>query len=197
MKRAYFFLLPAFLWLACFTAGAQSYYASLGYSTSAPLGETQDFIGKYSWRGVNFEGQWFMQPQVSLGFYSALNVFYEKTSGDFTDDTRTVSGTQLRYLSALPLLLEGRYHLGEEAGRRPYVGLGLGTMRTWQRTEMGILDANTEEWQFGLAPAAGVLIPVGYGTALNLGLRYHYAFQSGDALNNGYLSISVGVAWMD
>ena len=176
-------------------SNAQKMYTSLSYNTSVPLGDTQDYISKYSWRGVGFEGNWFLNEEFTLGIRIDWNVFHEKTSGDFTDGTNTLSGTQRRNINIIPVLVEGRYHLGENNTLRPYAGIGLGTYRTLQRTEMGIFLADNNNWQFGFAPSVGVLIPVG-PTSLNMSLRYNLALESGDATAHSYLGINLGVAWI-
>ncbi len=178
------------------TASAQEYLFGLSYATAAPLGETADFTSPYSWRGIAMEARWFLNTNAALGFYTAWNVFYEKETGQFVDDTRTVSGTQLRYLNAFPILFEGYYHFGDEtSSARPYVSFGLGTYRTRQRTEMGIFAVETNKWQFGLAPGAGILVPISYGVSAHLGVKYNYAFQAGDALNHSWVGINLGLAW--
>ena len=185
------FLLSVAGQLAC----AQQGYTSLSYNTAAPLGDTKDFIQTYSWRGISLESHWFLSDNVTLGGYLGWNVFYEKTSGDFSEGTQTLSGTQQRYLNAIPLIAEGRYHFGDEGTIRPYLGFGLGTYRTLQRTEMGIFRSENNNWQFGLTPAVGILIPVG-PTALQLGIRYNIAFETDDAIGHSYLGINLGVAWV-
>ena len=76
--------------------GAQDFYFNMNYSMAAPLGETKEYIDSYSWRGINIEGQWMMTPNVSVGYNFGWNVFNEKVTGEFTKDTKTLSGTQLR-----------------------------------------------------------------------------------------------------
>lgn len=183
------------LTVATTSASAQEYLFGLSYATAAPLGETADFTSPYSWRGIAMEARWFLNDNTSLGFFTAWNVFYEKETGRYTEGTRTLSGTQLRYVNAFPILLEGHYHFGSDMGTRPYVSLGLGPYRTRQRTEMGIFAAETNKWQFGLAPGAGILVPVSYGLAVHLGLKYNYVLQAGDALNHSWIGINLGLAW--
>ena len=175
----------------------QSSYTSLMYSTGLAVGETNDFIGNYSWRGVAFESNWFVGDQFSLGFYAGWNVFFEKTTGEFREDTRTLSGTQQRYLNMFPILFDTRFHLGEDYATRPYFGLGVGTYRARQRTEMGVFYSENNEWQFGLAPLIGVLLPVG-NIALNPSIRYNFAFATNNSgsMDRSYLAINVGVAWV-
>lgn len=188
----------AMVTLSTLPSKAQDYLFSLSYNTAAPLGELKDYVGKYSWRGISAEPRWFLNSGVSVGAFFGWNVFYEKLYGSFVDDTRTLTGTQARYVNAFPILVDGHYYLGEPYDIRPYVGLGLGTYRTRQRTEMGIFAVDNNNWHFGLSPSVGVLIPVGYAdSALHLGIRYHKAFKTSDSLDFSYLGINLGFAWLN
>ena len=195
--------LKKLLFLTIFSLGTtwvvaqQNFYFTFNYSPSLPMGDTKDYIDQFSWRGVSIEGHWEGFNNLSIGYYFGWNIFNQKLTGDFVDGTRTLSGTQLRYVNAFPLFLEGRYHLGAQDAVRPYLGVGAGVVRTRQRTEMGIFASNTNTWQFGFAPSAGVLIPVGYSSAINVGAKYNYALKNSKTdFNHSYLSINVGISWM-
>ena len=197
MKLKNIVLLSLFMLSATFLT-AQEFYFNMNYSMAAPLGETKDFIDKYSWRGVNIEGQWMMNPNLSVGYNLGWNVMNQKITGEFTDGTKTLSGTQLRYLNSFPIIIEGRYHIGEsiyDGAVTPYVGAGIGTIYNMQRTEMGIFIVEDKKWQFGVVPAAGVLIPVGYSSMVNVGVKYNYAFKAGDMIAHSFLTINVGYVW--
>jgi len=98
----------------------------------------------YSWRGINIEGQWMISPNISTGYNLGWNVFNEKLTGEFTQDTKTLSGTQLRYLNSFPMMVEGRYHIGElGTTTTPYFGFGVGTIYSEKRTEMGVFVSTT------------------------------------------------------
>ena len=67
---------------------------------------------------------------------------------------------------------------------------------------MGVYRIDNDNWHFGIAPEAGLIIPFGDPTAgLYLSGRYNYAFDSGTALggeeNNfySYWEINVGFAF--
>jgi len=176
---------------------AQEFYFNMNYSTAAALGDTKDYIDKFSWRGVNIEGQWMLNPNLSVGFNFGWNVFNQKVSGSFVDGTNTLTGTQVRYLNSFPLMVETRYHIGElyNDAATPYVGVGLGTIASVQQTEMGVFVVEDKPWQFGIVPAAGVLIPIGFDSMINVGLKYNYAFKTSQYPAISYLSINLGYVW--
>jgi len=195
----YFLVLIVLVFLFPFQSHSQDYLTSLSYNTAAPTGQTQDYISQFSWRGLSFEARTFFDTNISAVVFFGWNVFYEKLRGDFqATDSRTISGTQLRYINAFPMLVEGHYYLGEDFEVRPYFGMGVGTNRTVQRTEMGLFAINNNNWHFALAPSAGFLIPTGnYDTAIHLALRYHYAFKTKDSIDHSWLGINLGIAWMN
>jgi opacity protein-like surface antigen len=176
-------------------ARGQGSFFGLSYNTAMPLGETQEFVDAYSWRGVSMEWRWFLQDRLSAGIFFGWNVFHQKVTGDFELENGALSGTQLRTINAFPILATGHYYFGNELEFRPYVGLGLGTYRTRQRSTMGIFQVETNQWQFGFAPSVGVTFPLGFDLMGNLEVRYNYAIQAGDALNHSYLGINLGLAW--
>lgn len=143
------------------------------------------------------EGQWILTSSISTGFNFGWNIFNEKLSGEFTQGTKTLTGTQLRYINSYPMMIEGRYHIGNfsTSSITPYFGVGVGTIYNEKRTEMGIFVSTTDQWQFGLVPAVGALIPVGFSSMINIGVKYNYAFEAGDMMANSFLTVNVGYVW--
>lgn len=189
-------IITVLMLLIAVTTKGQQYYTSFTYNMSLPTGETADFISAYSWRGFGFEGHGFLSDNITLGGSVGWNVFYEKLSGEFVDETRTVTGTQLRYLNSFPLLFEGRYHFGEDYSTRPYIGAGVGTYYTEQETQMGIWYVEDQAWQFGFAPVVGVLIPV-ESTAINISIKYNAALSTSEVDGRSYLGINIGLGWLN
>ncbi len=168
----------------------------LSYTASLPMGETQEFTDATSWRGASLEWRWFLQENISAGIFFGWNVFHEKESGDFIQGDIAFAGTQLRTVNAFPMLLTGHYYFGDDEALRPYLGLGLGTYRTQQRTTVGILQVDNDNWQWGISPSIGATVPMGYsGLMGNIEVRYNYAPKGGDSLTHSYLGISLGLAW--
>ena len=85
---------------------------------------------------------------------------------------------------------------------RTFVGLNVGTYYILQRLDMGVYRIDNDNWHFGLAPEAGLIIPVGEdNTSIYLGGRYNYAFDSGTALGGSednyysFWEINIGFAF--
>lgn len=185
--------------LTATTASGQDYYFALSYNTASPMGETSDFVDTYSWRGVSAEWRWLVNSNLSAGVFFGWNVFHNKITDDFEreDGDGVISGTQLRTINAFPILATGHYYFGNGYGDSilPYLGLGVGTYRTLQRTSMGIFQDEPKAWQFGFAPSVGIAIPVNYDLFANLEIRYNYALEAGDIPQQSYLGINLGLAW--
>lgn len=178
------------------TLNAQSLYTSLTYNTGLPVGSSSDYISAYSWRGVGFEANWFLNDDMTLGVSTGWNVFYEEKTGEFTQETKTVTGTRQHTINSFPVLMDYRYHFNEPYETRPYVGMGVGAYWINKSDEMGVFYSQYRQFQLGLSPIVGVLIPVGQ-VYLNAGLRYNVAFKTNDdyTMDFTYLGINLGIAW--
>ncbi len=93
-----------------------------------------------------------------------------------------MSGTQIRYINSIPLMLNAHYYIGGKRDQlRPYLGVNVGTYYITQRLDMGVYTLQNDNWHFGIAPEFGFLAEVSRGTYLTASGRYNYAFDSGDS----------------
>jgi hypothetical protein len=190
---------------------AQQRIFSLTYNVSSPQGELHQYIDRTSFRGIGLSSRHFVNSNLALGALLSLEVYNQKIDALFsvqgnidTDGegigrsiTADVSGVQFRYFNTIPILFTTHYYFGDEWQTRFYAGLGIGPYRTLQRTEIGLVAITNNHWQLGIAPEVGVNLPLGLtDTALNLGIRYHHAFQVGNSLEVSYLSFMLGLGFM-
>lgn len=177
---------------------------NLNYQMSIPLGKTNDYTGKTSFRGMDLEYHHYLSEKFSVGGLIGWNTFYKdkgKVSGDFlfkgSKDIHTITGYQFRYINTVPIMVVGRYWFSTQNSMfRPYLGLGLGTSWTELKTDVGQFSATTARWQFAFAPEIGTLIPLNDQFAFNVGAKYNYGTKSGriDAMQS--FTISVGIVFM-
>lgn len=165
----------------------------LSYNTALPLGETGDYIGKYSFRGFGIEGRWEVAQEWYAGASFSWNTFYESLSGSFAESTRTLTGTQYRYINAYPLYVTAFKGFGEFGSFSPYAGIGVGTMKVDRRTEMGLWYVSENKWHFGIAPEIGTTIYTMGNFEVLFSVRYNYAFKTGSAPAYSYLGINLGI----
>ena len=190
------------LLLVSASVSAQS-MGSITYNVAVPTDKLDNYIDEISWRGVGLEGRWFQSSNLSFGVSFGWNVFDLRT-GDVIQIKEdnvggAVSGTQLRYVNTFPMLATGHYYTGKKRDQaRFYVGAGVGTYYILQR-----LDAyESNNWHFGLAPEAGVLVTLSREVTMIFNVKYNYAFSSGEALGGGdndvqYWGFNVGFAWQN
>jgi len=185
---------------------AQDFLGILSYNTALPMGKTSDFISDYSWKGFAFEGRTFTNRNWSFGGIFGWNVFNEKSTDlvniDRENTASDVQGTQVRYINSFPIMANGHYYFGKRRdAARLYLGLAVGVYYITQRFEIGVFGLESNNWHFGLAPEAGVLIALGRTTALTLSAKYNYAFDAGNTVygdpdnSQSYLGINIGLAF--
>ncbi|WNJ19529.1 hypothetical protein [Pontibacter sp. G13] len=171
-------------------------YFSITWNMGLPLGETADYIGRYSLRGIGMEGRGFIDDHWAIGGGFGWNVFYQQISGGSVtpDDTPelTVSGEQYRYINTVTLSVTGHYYWNRDRNIVPFVGAGLGPWWFNRRLEMGLFYTDRDVWQFALYPEVGILIPFGYErNYLHISARYNYAFESSD-IAQSWMGFHVG-----
>jgi len=96
------------------------------------------------------------------------------------------------------VLINAHYYVDTGGDVKPYAGLGLGTVYTEQRVDVGLTSLYSDSWGFGVQPEVGVYIPFGYnGTGLNLAVRYLYGTSAGELDKLSTLSFAVGFGFMN
>lgn len=195
------------------TVSAQS-FGSITYNTAVPQNGLNDFVDNVSWRGFGVEGRWFQSSNLSFGLSFGWNVFDQRTDvpiqiqgSDIVDAENsgnikgTISGTQLRYVNSFPIMATGHFYIGKKRETiRIYFGAGLGTYHIKQRLEIGIVAFEENDWHFGLAPEAGVLLRLSRDVTMVFNAKYNYAFSAGKTVSGtdkefGYWGINIGFAW--
>jgi len=186
------------------SVSAQS-LGSITYNVSIPTGNLNDYIDEVSWRGFGIEGRWFQNRNLSFGLSFAWTVFNQRVSDPIqivqNGVSATVTGTQVRVVNSLPILATAHFYTGKRRDQyRFYFGTGVGMYYIKQRLEIGLVAFETDNWHFGLAPEAGVLISLNRDLTMIVNGKYNYAFSSGEALGGGdnqidYWGINIGFVW--
>lgn len=169
-------------------------YTSIHYNISAPFGASADQVGKASFRGAGIDFANLVKPSLSLGLHISMATFYEKVeNGKIEFNQGVITGKQYRYLNAIPMYASTRYIMNK-GNWISFLGLGIGTMWTESRTDMGLYSGFDKTWRFAMSPEAGIIIGAPeYDLGLNLGIRYHYGFKTSDSEAEQYLSLVIGV----
>ena len=167
----------------------------LTYSIALPLGETSDFTGNLSWRGFAIDGKYFVNDNMTLGWTTGWHTMYESESGSFTEGTRTLTGTQYRYINVLPIMMTYNFFFNNEGDVQPFLGLSAGTYWIEQKTNMGLFSDVTDHWHFGIAPEVGILFPAGLRANFYATFRYNNAIAADDSINFSFLALNIGFLW--
>ena len=179
---------------------------SITYNMSFPTSKLSDYIDKTSFKGFGMEGRWFSNKNISFGLSFAWTVYDQRVSDpiQIVQDgiNGTVSGTQVRVVNSLPILATAHYYVGKRRDQfRFYFGTGAGMYYIKQRLEIGLVAFESDNWHFGLAPEAGVLISLDRDFTMIFNTKYNYAFSAGEPLGGGddnsyaYWGINVGFVW--
>lgn len=174
-------------------ARAQSNISTLNYSMGLGVGNTGDFISKYSWRGFGFEYRHLSQPQVGFGINLGWNTFYhEMPYQTYTFETISVTGYQFRYLNSFPIIAAVDYFVKPDEPINPYIGLGLGVQYNIATVDFGVYRFEKDGWPFTIAPEIGTLIELHSGEAFNVGIKFLYGFKTTDLEADSHLLFNVG-----
>lgn len=204
MKIKYIIALLVFI---SFTSFAQEVLTNVTWNIGIPVSKMNQYTTDVTYRGFTIAGRRFLDKYNSVGFMTGWNVFDEKSYDPIDlaggeNGSGTLSGTQIRSVNSFPLLVGIHHHYGKKEDMRVFLGLNAGMYYILQRLDVGVYRLDNDNWHFGMAPEAGIIIPFdGENTGFYLGARYNYAFDSGTALggseNNFYsfYEINIGFAF--
>src|SRR6187397_1442830 len=192
MKNLFILFMAVGLGANAYAQSNSNFIAS--YSIAMPTGNLSDYIGQTSFRGISFEWNTRIKPNVELGLESGWNVFYEKVGEKvYTEGTASVSGTQYRYTNAVPIIAGAKYHFKNDSKIKPYGGVGLGTVYVDRDTDLGMYRISTQEWQFSVRPELGIRYELGgQGTALQIGAKYYANSETDNLDGQPFVAINIG-----
>lgn len=176
-------------------AAAQDWFWGATWGLSMAGGETKEYISEESWRNFGLEGRKFVSPKTSVGLSFNWTVLDEKTTETVKFAGGAITGTQFRYINAFPLLLTGHKYFGDDEGTMIFVGAGIGAYAVERRTEVGLFAVTSDTWHFGLAPEAGIIIPLGWRAKGLLNGRYHYTSET-DGYDYQWWEVRIGIVTM-
>jgi hypothetical protein len=159
---------------------------------AVPVGDTWDYVGKFSPQGISFNYRFQFTPRLAVGAIVGWNNFHIKESGAFNYDPITITGTQTRSLDVFHFGGCFNYNflpIGKMAV--PYVGIDLAAYHIWQMTDFGWWTAGSNSWHFGFAPALGGLLHLPTVT-LMFGSKFQMAVQTDSADQEMYVSFNIG-----
>ena len=160
------------------SASAQDWFWGATWGMSLGSGETHDYISETSFRNFGIEGRKFVAPKTSVGLSLNWTVLDEKTNETVQIPGGAVTGTQFRYINAFPLLVTAHKYFGDDESWMLFVGAGVGAYAVERRTEIGLFAVDIDSWHFGVAPEAGILIPLGWRAKGFFNARYNLTSEA-------------------
>jgi outer membrane protein len=197
MKKIIFLTIFCSLLITSKSYSQQESYISVQYAVSFGTGDLSDYISAVSWRGVVVEYRTEVKNNLLAGVDVGWNVFYERKDYDtYTVGTESLSGVQFRYQNSVPILASLDYVISSENALKPYVGLGIGTLFSERATDMNLYRLEEKTWQFALKGELGVLYELSYKTSVKFAAKYYNGFKTNTLDSQGYISLSLGMAWV-
>lgn len=196
MKKIIFLTIIFSLLVATKGYGQQGSYMSAQYEVSFGTGDMGDYISSASWRGFLIEYRGAVRSNLLVGIDVGWNVFYEKKARDtYSEGTASLTGVQYRYQNQVPILASFDYMISSDNALKPYIGLGLGTMYSERATDMNLYRILENCWHFALKGEVGLLYELSYTSSVKFAAKYYNAFKTNTLDNQGYFSLSLGMAW--
>lgn len=163
------------------------------YNIGLPVGNTSDFIGETSFRGVMVTGDYFLEDEWTVGFTAGIQTFYEELGRNtYSEGNVTATGDEFRYLTSAPFLVTGKYHFDRFNPISAHVGVGAGLYHMVQTVEFAGLFFEDRNWQLGFMPEAGVGIEMSASTDFYVAAQYNYYLESKDIMSQSYVAFNVG-----
>jgi len=185
-------VLVALLLVVPSRAVAQDVLWTVTYGPTVPSGDTKQFVDiGTAWRNLGLEARKVMSENTTIGLAFGWNVFATKSGQLLNFRGVDVSGEQFRYINSFPMLLTGHYYFAQPGAIRPYVGAGVGAYYAEERLEIGLVALTADAWHFGLAPEAGLIVPIGWRARALLQARYNWALKANN-IEHTYWGFNVG-----
>lgn len=180
-------------------AAAQDWFGMATWQVSFPTADTKEFTDEVSFRGVGLDFRRTLRGGTSAAVMMAWNVFHERTNGTLDFGYGAVSGSQDRYINSFPVMIGLLQYVGDKRGTRGYVALNGGGYVLIKTFRMGVTEFEEDEWEWGVAPEVGVVVPFTTGAWLVVNGRYQWSPTSETVANTEadltYYQINIGFMW--
>lgn len=177
-------------------------YINIDWQVNVPLGSS--FADKTSGWGMNFEGGYFVTPEITVGPFISYHTNLETLSRQTIDlgNGSTLTTNQKHAMFQLPFGVTGRYNWYTDRVVQPYAGLKLGACYAEMSSYYYIVKQYTDTWGFYMSPEVGLSIfpRPDYRLGIHFALYYSYATNSGNVLtyhsgNLNNFGIRIGVSF--
>lgn len=180
-------------------ASAQDWFGMATWQVSFPTGDTKTFTDEVSFRGAGLDFRRTLSGGTSAAVMMAWNVFHERTEGTIDLGYGAVSGSQDRYINSFPVMIGVLHYFGGKRSTRPYIAVNGGGFVLIQTFRIGVTEIEVDDWEWGVAPEVGVIIPIRTGAWFVVNGRYQYSPTSESLTEHEvdltYYQINIGFMW--
>lgn len=173
-------------------------YFNVDWQFNAPV--SNDFANHASGWGMNFEGGYYIIPQMSLGLF----ISYHTNNKYIGEQVLNLSSTESLYtdqqhsLYQVPFGVAARWRFIDEGVWEPYMAVKLGAMYSRMESDTQVYTFYDKTWGFNVQPELGITIyPMKYArTGLHLAIYYNYSTNKSKVLTyniDGYNNIGFHV----
>lgn len=180
-------------------AHAQDWFGMATYQISKGVGDTEEFIDDVSFIGAGLDMRKTLFGGTTAGVGMAWNVFHDRTEGVIDLENGAVSGSQDRYINAFPIMIGLHQYIGNWRRSRIHFGINGGGFLLVQTFRIGITEFEEDSWEWGVAPEAGVVVPIRTGAWFAVNARYQWSptpqTLMGNEIELTYYQINIGFMW--
>lgn len=159
-------------------------YINVDWQLNVPVGSS--FADKTTGWGMNFEGGYFVTPEITVGPFISYHTNFENIGRETLDlaPGTAMTTSQKHSLFQLPFGAAGRYTFLKNSVFEPYVGLKMGACYAQMASYYYIVKHYTDTWGFYVQPEIGVSIfpSPSQRHGFHVALYYGYSTNSGDLL---------------
>lgn len=158
-------------------------YYNIDWQFNIPLGN--DFSSTASGWGMNFEGGYYVTPQIAVGgflsFHTNNEYFSRRTIA--INETLSMNSDQQHQMFTMPFGLLARYRF-QEADFQPYVGMKLGMCYSQFSNYYYIFLTDENRWGFFMSPEIGFnYYPWANGVGFHMAIYYSFATNKCDLMS--------------
>ena len=158
-------------------------YYNIDWQFNIPLGN--DFSSTASGWGMNFEGGYYVTPQIAVGgflsFHTNNEYFSRRTIA--INETLSMNSDQQHQMFTLPFGLLARYRF-QEADFQPYVGMKVGMCYSQFSNYYYIFLTDENRWGFFMSPEIGFnYYPWANGVGFHMAIYYSFATNKCDLMS--------------
>ena len=158
-------------------------YYNIDWQFNIPLGN--NFSSTASGWGMNFEGGYYVTPQIAVGgflsFHTNNEYFSRRTIA--INETLSMNSDQQHQMFTLPFGLLARYRF-QEADFQPYVGMKLGMCYSQFSNYYYIFLTDENRWGFFMSPEIGFnYYPWANGVGFHMAIYYSFATNKCDLMS--------------